>query len=369
MWVRHHSFHDTVRDSWLQPTGLFGMRNLEEKLDRLRRRLRQWNWDVFGNLHQRFAAAQSAHATAERAYDLDPTPENRTAMHRCHAEYQLRLLMEEDFWKQKAAVRWVAEGERNSRIFQGYVRQKRAKSYIHSIEAEGSSLTQEAQIRKSAVAHFQTLFTSDRGATDNHLRKPSESASSYYRSVYVGSFPSEDLSVPTGNLPQDQSRLTDSGTSGKKNPQLPTHMDPSLLTDSLRAIGDVHSTGPNLSRPKSAPNLSSLHLGPAHNPFAPSSYFGPISTHSSPQPIFTSSHPIAEPVTTKTTSKPIPILPKLHNSTGHRAVPGSTPVTVDPPPADESTPKTHAAELKPGRWQNSVGNIRRPAELSEQIQP
>ncbi|GER49878.1 beta-hexosaminidase [Striga asiatica] len=85
-------------------------------------------------------------------------------MHCCHAEYQLRLVMEEDFWKQKAAVRWVAEGGRNTRFFQGYVRQKRAKSYIHSIEADGSSLTQEAHIRESAVAHFQTLFTSDRGA-------------------------------------------------------------------------------------------------------------------------------------------------------------------------------------------------------------
>ncbi|GER55466.1 RNA-directed DNA polymerase [Striga asiatica] len=162
MWVRHHSFHDIVRDSWLQPTGLFGMRILEAKLGRLRRRLRQWNWDVFGNLHQRLSAAQSAHVEAERAYDLDPTRENRTAMHRCHAEYQLRLLMEEDFWKQKAAVRWVAEGERNTRFFQGFVRQKRAKSYIYSIEADGSSLTQESQIRESAVAHFQTLFTSDR---------------------------------------------------------------------------------------------------------------------------------------------------------------------------------------------------------------
>ncbi|CAA0808147.1 Unknown protein, partial [Striga hermonthica] len=66
MWVRHHSFHDTVRDSWLQPTGLFGMHNLEAKLGRLRRRLRQWNWDVFGNLHQRLPAAQSAHVEDER---------------------------------------------------------------------------------------------------------------------------------------------------------------------------------------------------------------------------------------------------------------------------------------------------------------
>ncbi|CAA0811982.1 Unknown protein, partial [Striga hermonthica] len=42
----------------------------------------------------------------------------------------------------------------------------RAKSHIHSIETDGSSLTQESQIRESAIAHFQTLFTSDRGAFD-----------------------------------------------------------------------------------------------------------------------------------------------------------------------------------------------------------
>ncbi|CAA0826253.1 Unknown protein, partial [Striga hermonthica] len=166
MWVRHHSFHDTVRDSWLQPTGLFGMRNLEAKLGRLRRRLRQWNWNVFGNLHQHLSVAQSAHAKAERAYDLDPTLENRTAMRGCHAEYMLRLLMEENFWKQKAAVRWVAEDEQNTRFFQGFIRQKHAKSHIHSIEADGSPLTQESQIRESATAHFQTLFTSDRGDLD-----------------------------------------------------------------------------------------------------------------------------------------------------------------------------------------------------------
>ncbi|CAA0824213.1 Unknown protein, partial [Striga hermonthica] len=60
------------------------------------------------------------------------------------------------------AVRWVAEGEQNTKFFQGFVRQKRAKSYIHSIEVDGSSLTQESQVRESAVIHLQTLFTSDR---------------------------------------------------------------------------------------------------------------------------------------------------------------------------------------------------------------
>ncbi|GER44467.1 retrotransposon protein [Striga asiatica] len=121
MWTRHHTFQDT-----------------------------------------RLIAAQSAYAVAERAYDLDSSPENRTAMRRCHAEYQLRLLMEEDFWNQKAAVRWVAEGECNTKYFQGFVRQKRVKSYIHCIEDNGSSLTQEFEIRESAVTHFQSLFTSDR---------------------------------------------------------------------------------------------------------------------------------------------------------------------------------------------------------------
>ncbi|XP_042012114.1 uncharacterized protein LOC121760525 [Salvia splendens] len=68
-------------------------------------------------------------------FELDPSSQAlRMEMNKTTTEYLLRLKMEEDFWRQKAAVKWVAEGERNTRFFQGWVKQKRTKTRIHMIE-------------------------------------------------------------------------------------------------------------------------------------------------------------------------------------------------------------------------------------------
>lgn len=41
--------------------------------------------------------------------------------------------MEEAFWKQKAACRWLIEGERNTKFFHSLVKKKRNRSFIHRI--------------------------------------------------------------------------------------------------------------------------------------------------------------------------------------------------------------------------------------------
>ena len=63
--------------------------------------------------------------------------------------------MEEEFWRQKAAISWAADGERNSKFLHGWVKQNRVKSRIRSIEAGGQTLTEETVIRDSAAAFFQ----------------------------------------------------------------------------------------------------------------------------------------------------------------------------------------------------------------------
>ncbi|KAH6762745.1 hypothetical protein C2S52_020178 [Perilla frutescens var. hirtella] len=95
MWVRHHTFRETVLEEW---------------------------------------QTDEAMSAAQAAYDSFPSPEARAELNHCVAYYVLRTEMEKDFWKQKVAVRWVVDGERNSRFFQGWVKQKRYKSRIHVIE-------------------------------------------------------------------------------------------------------------------------------------------------------------------------------------------------------------------------------------------
>lgn len=85
-------------------------------------------------------------------------------MNRTTAEYLLKLKMEEDFWRQKAALKWVSEGERNTKFFQGWVKQKRVKSRIHMIEDGEQILTEEMDIRNSAENFFKKLLSEEEGS-------------------------------------------------------------------------------------------------------------------------------------------------------------------------------------------------------------
>lgn len=69
--------------------------------------------------------------------------------------------MEEDFWRQKATVRWISEGEHNTRFFHGFVKQKRCQSHIHAIKIDGRVVSDESELRDSSASLFQNLFSTD----------------------------------------------------------------------------------------------------------------------------------------------------------------------------------------------------------------
>lgn len=57
-------------------------------------------------------------------------------------------------------IRWVVEGERNTKYFQGWVKQKRVKSRIHVINDGDRVLSDEEDIRASTAGFFQTILSS-----------------------------------------------------------------------------------------------------------------------------------------------------------------------------------------------------------------
>ena len=119
--------------------------------------LRLWNKIVFGNIFERIERAERLAQETILLYEQVPSQERRMEMNKAAAEYLLIIKMEEDYWRQKATVKWVAEGERNSKFFQGWVKQKRTKSKIHAIEDGDQTLTEDAEIRSSAANYFQNL--------------------------------------------------------------------------------------------------------------------------------------------------------------------------------------------------------------------
>ncbi|KAH6759640.1 hypothetical protein C2S51_000189 [Perilla frutescens var. frutescens] len=117
------------------PKSSFHFQSMWFKLNQAKQHLKWWNKNVFGNIFDKLRTAEEAVAVCQVAYDSHPFSEHRAQLHRSSAKYILRAKMEEDFWCQKSAIRWVAEGERNTYFFQGSVKQKHCKARIHSIQA------------------------------------------------------------------------------------------------------------------------------------------------------------------------------------------------------------------------------------------
>ncbi|XP_031132021.1 uncharacterized protein LOC116033418 [Ipomoea triloba] len=162
MWITHHGFDDLVSSSWNAPAFGGGMRAFAFKLKRLKLALREWNRNVFGNVFDKVRSAEVATAEAESRFDIDATPENREHMARQQANLLLALRQEEIFWKQKARVKWLSEGDANTRFFHNSVRDRHRRQRISFIRgSNGDFIFEQELIKSEAVSFFSKLYSEE----------------------------------------------------------------------------------------------------------------------------------------------------------------------------------------------------------------
>ncbi|KAL0417383.1 UNVERIFIED_CONTAM: putative mitochondrial protein [Sesamum latifolium] len=137
MWTKHHDFRNCVDTSWQYPIHGRGMFKFQQKLYRLKAALKTWNFEVFGNIFQNIEKAEQTAKNCEKQYDDDPSYENIIAMNKAITELTFALLVEECYWKQKAACRWLTERH------------------------NGAILTKPEEIKESIVDYFKQVFTAE----------------------------------------------------------------------------------------------------------------------------------------------------------------------------------------------------------------
>lgn len=110
MWCKHPGFQSVVESIWTLSVHLSGMMKLNEKLKRLKQRLKQWNREVFGDIFQYLKDVEVAVADAEEKYDDDPSDANLIKMNHVTALLQRALVFEKDYWSHRASG-WFKENE------------------------------------------------------------------------------------------------------------------------------------------------------------------------------------------------------------------------------------------------------------------
>ena len=70
---------------------------------------------------------------AELRVESDESVDARVNLHLAQGRLRAALRVEEMFWEQKARVRWLQEGDRNTKFFHSVVKHRMARSIIHRI--------------------------------------------------------------------------------------------------------------------------------------------------------------------------------------------------------------------------------------------
>lgn len=95
----------------------------------------------------------------ESQFDETRSNADLLAIHHAQALYLRTLSKEEAFWKQKARVKWLEDGDRNTNFYHASFSSKRAKLSIHRIkDGAGVWIEDLDLIRQNAAAFFQNLL-------------------------------------------------------------------------------------------------------------------------------------------------------------------------------------------------------------------
>ena len=125
------------------------------KLRNVKQFLKQWSKNLFGDIFEVARCTKHEVVDAEMKYDLNPLDQLRCELHHARGRLRRALTLEEGFWRQKARVKWLLDGDRNSKFFHLVVVERRRWAVIHRIrKADGEWIEEEPQIGDTAVCFF-----------------------------------------------------------------------------------------------------------------------------------------------------------------------------------------------------------------------
>lgn len=124
-----------------------------KKLQAVKKVLQNWNRQVFGKVDQNVRRDEDM--VLKWSWFLTICLQEKNKIYLCIAklEHNNMLHMEDQFWRQKANLKLVKEGDLNTKIFHHSVSHRRQKLFIHQISnSQGHLLAEQEEIKEGAFA-------------------------------------------------------------------------------------------------------------------------------------------------------------------------------------------------------------------------
>ena len=135
------------------------------KLQFVKAKLKEWNKVSFGELNERKKSILNEIANFD-ALEQEGGPSPKLLVQRTLRKWELEelILREEIHWRQKARVKWVKEGDCNSKFFHKVANGRRNRKFIKELENEsGLMLNNSESIKEEILRYFEKLYASPSG--------------------------------------------------------------------------------------------------------------------------------------------------------------------------------------------------------------
>jgi len=163
VWLEEPKFLTIFKQEWIQLTALI----FEQKLKAMKRPLRKWNHEVFGNIDTKISAYQKELERMDmKAQSAELMEEDWSRREALQSQLRLWMLRKERYWKQLSRCKLLKEGDKNTRYFHLMASMRKRKKVLSRITVQGRSETEPGQIRRVIVNHFKELYTT---RTADHL--------------------------------------------------------------------------------------------------------------------------------------------------------------------------------------------------------
>jgi exonuclease III len=174
-WLDHPDFKKNIQDWWRQAEIHHGskMYRFQQKLKNLKQTLKHWNRHTFGNIFDsQKQLTQQMSDLQHQIREQGLTEELKAQELELAQQIAERKRQEELLWKQKSRVRWLKEGERNTKFFHRTVIQRRHTNRItHLVSDAGDTLHSHADLETHLVDYFQDLLTEPIGDRQAAINK------------------------------------------------------------------------------------------------------------------------------------------------------------------------------------------------------
>lgn len=114
-------------------------------------------------------------------------------------------IQEEIFWKQKARIKWLKEGDSNTKFFHGIVRSKLSQAAISSLsDSQGNTIQGDEVIHIEAIEYMKELLSSETHYVDSeYIQLIPKCISEETNIMLLRPFEEDEIKMATFSIPQD----------------------------------------------------------------------------------------------------------------------------------------------------------------------